>query len=90
VRLLVGRGESRAELLEIARERTEVLIRHLLEPYLPGLGSLAGDKLVARASGFCAFWMMKPMRNLTIVVPMLVTSCHVSVQPLWDRAGPTR
>jgi hypothetical protein len=41
-RLLVGRGESRADLREIARERTELLIRHVLEPYHPGPCSLDG------------------------------------------------
>ena len=86
-RLLVGHGESRAELLEIASERTELLIRHLLESYHPGPGSLDGAnelvelELHRPGARFCAFWMMKTMRNVTIVVPVLMTSCHVSEKP---------
>ena len=30
------------------------------------------------ASRFCVFWIRKTIRNVTIVVPVLITSCHVS------------
>ncbi|MNC91345.1 hypothetical protein D3C83_75870 [compost metagenome] len=29
-------------------------------------------------SRFCVCWMMKTMRNVTMVVLVLITSCHVS------------
>jgi len=32
-------------------------------------------------SRFWVFWMTKTIRNVTIVVPVLMTSCHVSDQP---------
>jgi hypothetical protein len=35
----------------------------------------------ARVSRFCVFWMTKTIRNVTIVVPVLITSCQVSDQP---------
>src|SRR5688500_15491337 len=36
---------------------------------------------IACASRFCVFWMRNTMRNVTIVVPVLMTSCHVSLKP---------
>jgi hypothetical protein len=35
-------------------------------------------RLMARASRFWVFWMMKTMRKVTMVVPVLMTSCQVS------------
>ena len=31
-----------------------------------------------RPSRFCVFWIKNTMRKVTIVVPVLITSCHVS------------
>src|SRR5438552_18185400 len=35
---------------------------------------------MAWLSRFCVFWMRKTIRNVTIVVLVLITSCHVSLQ----------
>src|SRR5437870_11931059 len=35
----------------------------------------------ARASLFWVFWIRKTIRNVTIVVPVLITSCQVSEKP---------
>src|SRR5215813_9230649 len=40
---------------------------------------------MARLSRFCVFWIRKTMRNVTIVVPVLMTNCHVSLKP---KTGP--
>src|SRR5262249_13697310 len=36
---------------------------------------------IAVPSRFCEFWMRKTMRKVTMVVPVLITSCHVSENP---------
>ena len=36
------------------------------------------DRLGSR---FCVFWIRNTIRNVTIVVPVLMTSCHVSLKP---------
>src|SRR5579871_6305335 len=36
---------------------------------------------MARASRFWVFWIRNTMRKVTIVVPVLITSCHVSEKP---------
>jgi len=33
---------------------------------------------MAALSRFCEFWMRKTIRNVSIVVPVLITNCHVS------------
>jgi hypothetical protein len=33
----------------------------------------------ARESRFCVFWIRKTIRKVTMVVPVLITSCHVSL-----------
>src|SRR5258706_749172 len=33
---------------------------------------------IARPSRFCVFWIRNTMRNVTIVVPVLMTNCQVS------------
>jgi hypothetical protein len=33
---------------------------------------------IAALSRFCEFWIRKTIRKVTIVVPVLMTSCHVS------------
>src|SRR5215204_2525451 len=33
---------------------------------------------MAAPSRFCVFWIRKTIRNVTIVVPVLITSCQVS------------
>src|SRR5271165_6411408 len=33
---------------------------------------------MAAASRFCAFWIKNTIRKVTMVVPVLMTSCHVS------------
>ncbi len=35
----------------------------------------------ARVSRFCVAWIKKTIRNVTIVVPVLMTSCQVSLKP---------
>src|SRR5919198_6104357 len=44
-------------------------------------------KWMARASLFCARWMRNTIRKVTIVVPVLITSCHVSEK--W-KSGPVQ
>src|SRR5690242_13781191 len=36
---------------------------------------------IASVSRFCVHWMRKTMRNVTIVVAVLITSCQVSLNP---------
>src|SRR5690606_15302458 len=36
---------------------------------------------IAAASRFCEFWIRKTIRKVTIVVPVLMTSCQVSEKP---------
>ena len=36
---------------------------------------------MAALSRFCEFWIRKTIRNVTMVVPVLMTSCHVSEKP---------
>ena len=36
---------------------------------------------MAALSRFCEFWMRNTIRNVTMVVPVLMTSCHVSEKP---------
>src|SRR5687767_5461908 len=36
---------------------------------------------MASPSLFCVRWMRKTIRNVTIVVPVLITSCHVLEKP---------
>src|SRR5687767_8491424 len=35
----------------------------------------------ASVSRFCVFWIRNTMRKVTIVVPVLITNCHVSEKP---------
>jgi hypothetical protein len=35
----------------------------------------------ASVSRFCVFWIRNTIKNVTIVVPVLITSCHVSLYP---------
>src|SRR5690242_16841835 len=36
---------------------------------------------MAALSRFCEFWIRNTIRNVTIVVPVLMTNCHVSENP---------
>src|SRR5262249_17259030 len=36
---------------------------------------------MASASRFCVFWIRNTIRKVTIVVPVFITSCHVSLNP---------
>src|SRR5262245_48077274 len=36
---------------------------------------------MAALSRFCVFWTRKTIRNVTMVVPVLMTSCQVSLKP---------
>ena len=47
----------------------------------PTLISSSSLTWMAALSRFCEFWIRKTMRNVTIVVPVLITSCHVSEKP---------
>jgi hypothetical protein len=40
---------------------------------------------IAVLSRFCVFWMRNTMRKVTMVVPVLITSCHVLLKP---KSGP--
>jgi hypothetical protein len=40
---------------------------------------------MAALSRFCEFWIKNTIRKVTIVVPVLITSCHVSEKP---KSGP--
>jgi hypothetical protein len=39
----------------------------------------------ASASRFCVLWIRNTIRNVTTVVPVLMTSCHVSLKA---KSGP--
>ena len=39
----------------------------------------------ASPSRFCVAWIRKTIRKVTIVVPVLMTNCHVSLKP---KSGP--
>jgi hypothetical protein len=41
----------------------------------------------AALSRFCEFWITKTIKKVKIVVPVLITSCHVSLKP---KMGPVR
>ena len=41
-------------------------------------------------SRFCVVWMTKTIKNVTIVVPVLITSCHVSDQAKKGPVTPPR
>src|SRR6185503_2792756 len=45
------------------------------------LSSSSSLRCRARASRFCVFWSRNTMRNVTMVVPVLITSCQVSEKP---------
>ena len=36
---------------------------------------------MASESRFCVFWIRNTIRNVMIVVPVLMTSCQVSLKP---------
>ena len=36
---------------------------------------------MASVSRFCVFWIRNTIRNVTMVVPVLMTSCQVSLKP---------
>ena len=36
---------------------------------------------MAAVSRFCVFWIRNTIRNVTMVVPVLMTSCQVSLKP---------
>ena len=36
---------------------------------------------MASVSRFCVFWIRNTIRKVTIVVPVLITSCQVSLKP---------
>src|SRR5687767_3201904 len=40
---------------------------------------------IASESRFCVLWIRNTIRNVTIVVPVLITSCQVSLKP---KTGP--
>ena len=40
---------------------------------------------IASVSRFCVFWIRNTIRNVTMVVPVLMTSCQVSLKP---KTGP--
>ena len=55
----------------------------------------AADELVdlawiAAASRLWAFWIRNTIRKVTMVVPVLITSCHVSHQSKMGLTRPTR
>src|SRR5881275_345856 len=52
-------------------------MRRLDAPWSAATISLS-FRWMARASLFCARWMRKTIKKVTIVVPVLITSCQVS------------
>ena len=42
---------------------------------------------MAAPSRFCVFWIRNTIRNVTMVVPVLMTSCHVSEKPKNGRSA---
>ena len=75
------------QLLVILPHRVEVRVLHLLEVQQgvvrPSTARINSSSLmcIAAVSRFCVFWIRNTMRNVMIVVPVLITSCHVSLKP---------
>src|SRR5262249_43321288 len=55
-------------------------IKRLLAPLIAATSSFS-FRWTASVSLFCARWIRKTIRKVTIVVPVLITSCHVSEKP---------
>ena len=77
-----GGGSPRAQILEFF----DFLLSEMLdanEHVLRALARMSSSSFrwMAWASRFCVFWMRNTIRNVTIVVPVLMTSCHVSENP---------
>ena len=55
----------------------------------PSTALITSSSLICSASPsrFCVFWMTKTMRNVTIVVAVLMTSCQVELNA---KTGPAR
>ena len=53
----------------------------------PGETRSSSSSLICTASvsRFCVLWIRNTIRNVTMVVPVLITSCHVSLQ---SNSGP--
>ncbi len=49
----------------------------------PSIERISSSSLIwiASTSRFCVSWMTKTIRNVTIVVAVLITSCQVSLNP---------
>jgi hypothetical protein len=49
----------------------------------PSIARISSSSLIwiASPSRFCVFWMTNTIRNVTIVVAVLITSCHVLLKP---------
>jgi hypothetical protein len=81
--LLPMSGRSVAECLEFRLESRQLLVGHVLHVDEGVAGSrdrpMSSSHLscVMRASRFCVFWIRNTMRNVTTVVPVLMTNCHV-------------
>src|SRR3954453_16593189 len=60
-------------------------MRRLLAPCIAATSSFS-FKWSASESLFCVRWMRNTIRNVMIVVPVLMTSCHVSEKP---NSGPS-
>jgi hypothetical protein len=53
-------------------------IDHLVSCFVYCSNQFVQLQVDGAASRFCVFWIRNTMRNVTIVVPVLMTSCHVS------------
>ena len=79
VEFLAHRGELLPELLHLFV--VGVLYIHEVVPSLAnGANQFIRLSCIAFASRFCVFWIRKTIRKVTIVVPVLMTSCQVSDQ----------
>ena len=74
---------------DLVSVRSSTLISRLLAPWSAATISLS-FRWTACESLFCERWMRKTIRNVTMVVPVLMTSCQVSENPKTGRSPPTR
>ena len=76
-------GERFALGLQLARVSSSVRCSMPMKALCEALARINSSSFACSAvpSRFCVFWMRNTMRNVTMVVPVLMTSCHVSEKP---------
>jgi hypothetical protein len=61
--------------------RRRLRVRYLIICHGSRSGRIDEREGIAAESRFCEFWIKNTIRNVTMVVPVLITSCHVSEKP---------